>query len=156
MSEIRGLSIRQPWAWAIAAGHKPVENRSWSPTYRGLIAIHASGSDGPRLEREVAIDRIITLTGLRHRQISERLVRSAILAVARLEAVCEESPPYASAVACACGPWAVAGEKHIHIADVQKLPVPVPCKGALGLWRLPDDREAAVRGQLAEKEAGTR
>lgn len=33
----RVLSIQQPWAWAIAAGHKRVENRSWSTRYRGVV-----------------------------------------------------------------------------------------------------------------------
>lgn len=36
------LSIRQPYAWAIMAGIKPVENRTWATKYRGPLAIHAS------------------------------------------------------------------------------------------------------------------
>lgn len=36
------LSVRQPWAWLIVTGHKPVENRSWSTRMRGPIFIHAS------------------------------------------------------------------------------------------------------------------
>ena len=39
---IKALSIRQPWAWAIVQGLKPVENRTWRTAYRGLLAIHAS------------------------------------------------------------------------------------------------------------------
>ena len=35
------LSIRQPWAWLIVNGHKPVENRTWSTSYRGELLIHA-------------------------------------------------------------------------------------------------------------------
>ncbi|MBY0226527.1 MAG: ASCH domain-containing protein [Hyphomicrobium sp.] len=35
------LSVRQPWAWAIIAGHKTIENRRWSTTYRGPLLIHA-------------------------------------------------------------------------------------------------------------------
>ena len=35
------LSIRQPWAWAIVAGFKPVENRTWKTGYRGPLLIHA-------------------------------------------------------------------------------------------------------------------
>ena len=38
----------QPWAWAIAVAGKDVENRGWSTTYRGLLAIHAGkGQDDP-------------------------------------------------------------------------------------------------------------
>lgn len=35
------LSIQQPWAWLIAAGHKDIENRTWSTSYRGPFLIHA-------------------------------------------------------------------------------------------------------------------
>ena len=40
----RVLSVRQPWAWAIVSGLKPVENRSWSTRYRGTVLIHASAT----------------------------------------------------------------------------------------------------------------
>ena len=38
---MKALSIRQPWAWLIVNGFKPVENRTWSTAYRGELAIHA-------------------------------------------------------------------------------------------------------------------
>lgn len=38
---MKALSIRQPWAWAIVAGYKPVENRTWYCGYRGELYIHA-------------------------------------------------------------------------------------------------------------------
>lgn len=39
---------------------------------------------------------------------------------------------------------------HIY-ADVRPLPEPVPCRGAQGLWNVPDDVEAAVLAQLREQ-----
>lgn len=36
------LSVRQPFAEMLVSGWKPIENRSWSTTHRGVIAIHAS------------------------------------------------------------------------------------------------------------------
>jgi hypothetical protein len=38
---MRTLSIRQPWAWLIVNGHKPVENRDWATSFRGPVLIHA-------------------------------------------------------------------------------------------------------------------
>lgn len=38
---IPALSIRQPWAWLIVNGHKDVENRDWSTSFRGPLLIHA-------------------------------------------------------------------------------------------------------------------
>ena len=36
------LTIRQPYAWLIVQGIKPVENRTWSTNYRGPLFIHAA------------------------------------------------------------------------------------------------------------------
>ncbi len=38
------LSIQQPWAWAILAGVKRVENRTWRTHHRGPLLIHAAKS----------------------------------------------------------------------------------------------------------------
>jgi hypothetical protein len=38
---IVALSVRQPFAWLITHGIKPVENRVWRTNYRGPILIHA-------------------------------------------------------------------------------------------------------------------
>ena len=38
---MRALSIRQPWAWLIVNGHKDIENREWSTSFRGQILVHA-------------------------------------------------------------------------------------------------------------------
>lgn len=53
---MKALSIRQPWAWLIVHGHKPVENRRWLTRYRGRFVVHAGRTfdvDGMRwiLER---------------------------------------------------------------------------------------------------------
>jgi hypothetical protein len=37
MPEVRGLSIRQPWCWLIAAGFKTPENRTWRTGFRGRL-----------------------------------------------------------------------------------------------------------------------
>lgn len=53
---MKAISIRQPWAWAIVAGHKPIENRTWKTSFRGRVLIHAgraavSGADLEELAR---------------------------------------------------------------------------------------------------------
>lgn len=42
------LSVQQPWAWLLVHGFKPLENRSWSSRFRGVLNIHA----GKRIDRE--------------------------------------------------------------------------------------------------------
>lgn len=39
---MKALTLTQPWASAIALGHKHIETRSWGTRYRGPIAIHAA------------------------------------------------------------------------------------------------------------------
>lgn len=39
---MKALSLWQPWASLMAVGAKQIETRSWSTSYRGLIAIHAA------------------------------------------------------------------------------------------------------------------
>jgi len=38
---MKALSIKQPWAWLICAGHKDIENRIWATSFRGRIYVHA-------------------------------------------------------------------------------------------------------------------
>jgi hypothetical protein len=38
----RVISVRNPWAWRIAAGLQAVEERRWKPSWRGVLWIHAS------------------------------------------------------------------------------------------------------------------
>jgi hypothetical protein len=45
------LSIRQPWAWLIAAKLKDVENRTWKTPFRGWFYIHA----GKKLDSEITV-----------------------------------------------------------------------------------------------------
>lgn len=75
-SGMKALSVRPPWAWAIAHAGKRIENRSRRTTYRGPIAIHASKklteSDVRRLERFLG-----------KRINPERFVRGAIIATAQ-------------------------------------------------------------------------
>ena len=49
----RALSFVQPWAGLVAAGVKPIENRSWQADYRGIIAIHASTKYFPKIIAEL-------------------------------------------------------------------------------------------------------
>ena len=39
---MRAFTVKAPWAWAIIHAGKDVENRTWSTSYRGPLAIHAS------------------------------------------------------------------------------------------------------------------
>lgn len=42
---MKALSVKQPWAWAIVNGFKPIENRTFDVSYRGEILIHTGKTD---------------------------------------------------------------------------------------------------------------
>lgn len=45
MATMKAITVHNPYGWAIIAGHKTVENRSWPTSYRGILAIHSGSSD---------------------------------------------------------------------------------------------------------------
>lgn len=144
---MRALSIKQPWAGAIARLGKDVENRSWTTCQRGPFAVHASVGMGRRLFVEDAVGRVAELSGRPAGEVWPLTeVRGAVVAVARLNGVCAESRS-TRALHCSCGVWAVPGQFHFRLTDVVPLAAPVPVTGRLGLWHLPADVEAAVMAQ---------
>lgn len=145
---MRALSVRQPWAWAICHG-KDVENRSKGTKHRGLLAIHASKSAPYREDvQDPRIVDLIVANGLDDAASAQ----GAVVAVAEL-VTCHLSPDFGGTCGATrplCSPWAERDVYHWQLADVRPLREPVPCKGMLGLWRLPDEVEKAVRAQLSE------
>lgn len=53
---MRCLSIRQPWASLIIAGHKDIENRTWCTAHRGPLLIHAAS----RVDRHADVRGLLT------------------------------------------------------------------------------------------------
>jgi len=155
MAELRALTIREPWAWAIAYGGKDVENRSWpAPSWCTSIAVHAGagwdtdGEDSPLVRRKWSAT---TGRGPLSRK-SGFMPFSAILAVARISGCHPDAECRSAPTSRHCSPWALPDQWHWTLADIQPLPDPVPCTGKLGLWHLPADVEAAVRRQLGSNQ----
>jgi hypothetical protein len=125
---MKALTICQPWAWAIAAGHKLVENRGKPFSYRGPLAIHA-GLSRTWLERERPFAcEWPDLYGVDF-PAKDELVFGAVVAVAELyDCVKVEEIGQLPGGRWASGPWCLL------LRDIRKLPQPVPCKGQLGLW----------------------
>jgi ASCH domain len=128
------LSVRQPWAWAIAWGGKNIENRTWTCHYRGPIFIHAAKRiDVAGIE---AVERIIGRPLNR-----EQLTTGAIVAAAQLVGVTEGIGEHEGS------PW-WEGPYGWILDDIKPIDVPIPAKGRLGLWLPSDDELIAVRRQL--------
>jgi hypothetical protein len=141
---VKVITVRQPWAWAIAMGHKTVENRTWTTSYRGPLAIHSAKRwDDYAMEALTTVIHtmrdldIATPPTLAHDLPYSDVGR--VLAVVDLVDICDGKP------GCDCGPWAMGGHKHWRLANVRRLVVPTPAKGRLGLWNFDvDGQEAAA------------
>lgn len=157
---MKALTLRHPWAWAICCAGKRIENRTWSPPLRvgEKFAIHGGkfplgADDKPHGAKETEYVEDITETV---RELSEqKLLPGGLISLRMLSGyvgivavatfggtVTESSSPWF------CGPigWA--------LSDVLALPRPVPCKGAQGLWTVPEDVLSAMRVQFEQQDHG--
>lgn len=126
---MKAISIRQPWAGAVALGWKPVENRTRMFSHRGLFLIHSGlhlSTDYPSVEATFAgAGREIPNLGVTG---DIAWAFGAIVGVGDLHGAhrgCDGS--------CAPG-WAQRGQIHHLIRDARPLHRPIPCPGRLGIW----------------------
>lgn len=131
---MKALSLLQPWASAIMLGGKRIETRSWKTEYRGLIAIHAS-KKMPKNTRYVLPPDL-------------NLPLGAILGTVTLSDVkrVEEVKGNLSAWELALGDYS-DGRWAWLLTDIMPFDQPIYCKGALGLWKVPEE----IGEQLIER-----
>lgn len=150
----RGLTIQQPWAFAIAEGFKTVENRTRRTNYRGPLLIHAGltvDHSVPivRYSRDAAI-RFDALGGRSNYWDARGYIPSRIypqpptsLALGAVVATATLSGCHEAADGC-CAPWGFPDQWHWELADVRPLKQAVARAGALGLWKSDAELLAAV------------
>lgn len=163
MSEIRALTLTQPWATLIQIGAKTVETRGWQSKYRGPVMIHAGSSYPCKGSSSLTVgDFTVTRDrdGLRLHGLYPEfsgigpypLPQGYILAVANLVDI--DITPRAKrervdATELAYGDYS-PGRFAWFLEDVRPLREAVPCAGSLGLWRPDDDLIRAVAEQFTE------
>ena len=170
---MKALTLTQPWATLVAIGAKKIETRSWRTDYRGPIAIHAGQGLGPvggkrGLHLQCAAPRFfdalkLSMMRVRYNRDGETwpeydpdlLPLGAIVAVATLvDCVRATGNGYiehratrlldkVSAQECAFGDYS-PGRYAWLLADVHRLPEPIPARGAQRLWNVPAEVEAAL------------
>lgn len=147
---MKALSLTQPWATLVAIGVKRLETRSWSTSYRGWLAIHAAktfsqwardiclkepycsalaaGGDNGLID--LPLGAIIAVGNLHRVGIIGRQADGAVR-VQGLELPVE-------GIELSFGDY-TPGRYAWVFTNVRRLHQPVPFKGALGLWQVPDD-----------------
>jgi hypothetical protein len=154
---VKALTVRQPWAAAIIWHGKCVENRSRPVSYRGPLLIHA-GLAEPEWGEFLMVSNTASTPPT---WTEERRTRGAILGIVTVDgchhaADCRppdrqdgRRPRYRT-----CSPWAQVDQFHWMLTDPWPLAEPVPARGMLGLWNVPEEAERAVRAQLGESDVG--
>jgi hypothetical protein len=168
---LKALTVRNPWGWSIGLAplplRKPVENRSRYMAYRGPLAIHAGArsrwdpagewSHLVRSAWEVHVRSLPGWPGLPASDVdltrkTTLMPFGAIIALAEVTGCHHSDHCMDTAGTYACSEWAAPGQFHITLANVCPLAEPVPARGMLGLWTVPEEAERAVRAQLGETD----
>ena len=126
---MKALSIRQPYAWLIANGHKDIENRDWPTKFRGRVLIHA-GVTYPK--RDYADDAVTYRRHYGSYPEREEMIGGIVGVATIVDCVtsCESK-------------W-FNGRYGFVLADAKPLPF-VPCKGALSFFDIPAEAAAKLR-----------
>lgn len=126
------LSIRQPWVWAIFNAGKDIENRSWSTQVRGRVLLHAAkGMTKDEYEDCLRTCHLVSRThpfpsGLTMPEFDD-LPRGCLFGGATITDCVDDST----------SPW-FFGQYGFVLSDPKPLPEPIPYKGALGFFRVPE------------------
>jgi hypothetical protein len=124
---MKGLSIRQPWAWCIMTAGKRIENRAWFTKYRGPILIHAA-KGLTQLEYYNFCDWYADhFPANKKPPAMMDLARGGIVGRAKIVDCVEASTD----------PWFM-GRYGFLLDEVERIEF-IPYKGALGLFDVPDD-----------------
>jgi hypothetical protein len=139
-TDLRMLSVRQPHAWAICSGHKDVENRTWRFPYEmpctiGIQAGIRTDPDGLDAPLDVPDD------------LPDDLPRGCALGLVNVISD-HDSSECLQPDGTLCSPWAVTGHRHWVLAHPRLLDQPLPCRGALNLFRPTQDVADALAGGL--------
>jgi hypothetical protein len=128
---MKALSVRAPWWWFILNNGKDIENRDWGTTRRGRVYVHASKWWSGKAVQD-AIYEAHDMGALRHtldRFNMPEMQRSCGCIVGTVEIV--------DCVKWSTSPW-FQGEHGLVLRDPIALPTPIPFKGMLGFFDVPD------------------
>lgn len=130
---MRALSVRQPWVWSIFHIGKDVENRDWSTRVRGRVAIHASKTM-TRDDYEGCLATCHHISRIWPFPPDLALPRRADLTFGALIGTVE----IVDCVASSTSPW-FFGEFGFVLREPRLFQQPIPWRGSLGFFNVPDD-----------------
>jgi hypothetical protein len=157
---MRAITVMQPWAWAIMAGGKLVENRTMAWTYRGPLAIHAGNRDSARGWTSPLIWQAAKDSGA-YSDMGPTIRGVHYGAILGLVDLVDVHP-----CAGCCQPWGESSYRehpsgrvrtqitHLVLENPRLLREPIACRGTLGLWHVPADITVRLEALDAKAESG--
>lgn len=158
---MKALTLTEPYASLVMIGAKKIETRSWYTNYRGPIAIHAAkGMTGDDLRFALTNPAVSVPLGWGPYRWQADRVKEAF-PVTRGKVIATATLVHCGEIGCNragwCGYYDRYGNSHENdwtgvreseralglyvdgryawiLADVVRLPEPIPATGALGLW----------------------
>lgn len=144
---MKALTICQPFAELIIRGLKPVENRQWRTDYRGPLLIHAGKS------REW-LSRSLVANQLAYGIPEDELDFGGIIGVVEV-AYCHPIS-YLRSDHCDNALRHLAYHEHTHgpfcfiLKNQRRFSSPIPCRGMMGLFDVPELTRRCVETELAK------
>ena len=145
---MKAITIWQPWASLLVSGQKKYETRSWATSYRGPIAIHAAKRPVRRIIDALAADRDgdgwrtlqrLDSLFLKRRHLEElpigAIVGNAVLV--RCNAIDEAFVAKLTPQERDLGDFTL-GRYAWEFFDMVAADLPIPARGAQGLWEWRD------------------
>lgn len=137
---MKAITIIQPWATLIALREKKFETRSWSTKHRGELAIHA----GKKIDWNACREPEISAALARNGYGPDNLPTGSVIAIVQLENCLKSIDTWTDG-------YELEGRRLIYspeyefgdftpgryaweLAEVNRLPDPIPAKGQQGLW----------------------
>jgi hypothetical protein len=132
---MKALSVRAPWWWFIIHGHKDIENREWKTNFRGRVLIHASSWFRYTVTAE---DQYwaVQVAGLEKEWLAQKIPSPANMPKGCLVG----SVDIVGCVSDSDSPW-FFGKYGFVLANPVAFEKPIPFKGALGFFDVPDGIE---------------
>ena len=139
MTEIKALSIRQPWSHAIIHLGKDIENRGRAHGYRGPLLIHASA--GCTLDEYLLAEKFMIDGGVHGKGLPDfrDIERGGIVGIADVTGCVDQSD----------SPWWM-GPCGLVLANARPLPF-TPCRGTIAplFWQPPVEVLEKLRPHFA-------
>ena len=136
------LTLHQPWATLIVAGHKRYETRSWRTSYRGPVLIHA----GKQIDRYFA-DWLIAKGDPAGFELGT-LPTGALIGIATILDTFSTNRFVAQGLEHGYGDW-TSNRWAWQMDGAFRFKEPIECRGQRGLWELPPEIELLVNSSCA-------